>query len=40
MLVTKQTSKIIDQAKKDSERLVIELNEKFHKSAETEKKIS
>ena len=32
-----ETNKIIDQAKRDSERLVIELNEKFHKSAEMKK---
>ena len=30
---------ILDQAKKDSERLIIELNEKFHKSAEIKKKM-
>ena len=36
----KETSKIIDQAKKDSERLVIEINEKFHNSAETKKKLA
>ena len=35
-----ETNKIIDQAKKDSERLVIELNEKFHKSAEIKKKLA
>jgi len=35
-----ETNKIIDQAKKDSERLVIELNEKFHKSAEMKKKLA
>ena len=33
-----ENDKIIDQAKKDSERLIIELNEKFHKSAEIKKK--
>ena len=33
-----ETNKIINQAKRDSERLVIELNEKFHKSAEMKKK--
>ena len=32
--------KIIDQAKKDSENLVIEINEKFHKSAEIKKKLA
>ena len=36
----KETSKIIDRAKKDSERLVIEINEKFHNSAETKKKLA
>jgi F-type H+-transporting ATPase subunit b len=36
----KETGKIIDQAKKDSERLVIEINEKFHNSAETKKKLA
>ena len=36
----KETSKIIDQAKKDSEKLVIEINEKFHKSAEIKKKLA
>jgi len=36
----KETSKIIDQAKKDSERLIIEINEKFHNSAETKKKLA
>ena len=31
---------ILEQAKKDSERLIIELNEKFHKSAEIKKKMA
>ena len=35
-----ETNKIIDQAKKGSERLLIELNEKFHKSAEMKKKLA
>ena len=35
-----ETSKIVEQAKKDSENLVIELNEKFHKSAELKKKLA
>ena len=35
-----EKDKIIDQAKKDSERLIIELNEKFHKSAEIKKKMA
>jgi len=38
--VNKETAKIIDQAKKDSDRLVIEINEKFHKSSETKKKLA
>ncbi len=33
-------SKITDQAKKDSEKLVIEINEKFHRSAEIKKKLA
>jgi len=32
-----ETKKIVNQAKKDSEKLVIEMNEKFHKSAEIKK---
>ena len=35
-----EASKIIDQAKKDSEKLVIDINEKFHKSAEIKKKLA
>jgi len=35
-----EASKITDQAKKDSEKLVIEINEKFHKSAEIKKKLA
>ena len=38
--VNKETGKIIDQAKKDSDRLVIEINEKFHKSSEAKKKLA
>ena len=38
--VGEETKKIIDQAKKDSEKLVIEINEKFHKSAEIKKKLA
>ena len=33
-------NKIIDQVKKDSERLVIEMNDKFHKSSEIKKKLA
>ena len=36
----KEAEKIIDQAKKDSEKLVVEINEKFHKSAEIKKKLA
>ena len=36
----KEAGKIIDQAKKDSEKLVVEINEKFHKSAEIKKKLA
>ena len=35
-----ESDKIIDQIKKDSERLVIEMNDKFHKSAEIKKKLT
>ena len=35
-----EANKIIDQAKKDSEKLIIEINEKFHKSAEIKKKLA
>ena len=35
-----ESKKILDQAKKDSENLVIEINEKFHKSAEIKKKLA
>ena len=37
---SEETNKIIEQAKKDSENLVIEINEKFHKSAEIKKKLA
>ncbi len=37
---SEETSKIIEQAKKDSENLVIEINEKFHKSAEIKKSLA
>ena len=35
-----ETKKILDSAKKDSERLVLEMNDKFHKSAEIKKKLA
>ena len=35
-----EVSKILDEAKKDSEKLIIEMNDKFHKSAETKKKLA
>ena len=34
------TNEILDQAKKDSDNLVIELNDKFHKSSEIKKKLA
>ena len=36
-VVSSENKKIIDQVKKDSEKLVIEMNEKFHKSSEIKK---
>ena len=36
----KEKDKIINQSKKESENLVIEINEKFHKSAEIKKKVA
>ena len=35
--VSVETKKILDQAKSDSDKLVIEMNDKFHKSAEIKK---
>ena len=35
-----ETKKILDTTKKDSERLVLEMNNKFHKSAEIKKKLA
>ena len=35
-----EVSKILDEAKKDSEQLIIEMNDRFHKSAETKKKLA
>ena len=35
-----ESKKILDEAKKDSERLVIEMNDKFHKSAELKKNLA
>ena len=37
---TSESKKILDEAKKDSERLVIEMNDKFHKSAEIKKNLA
>jgi F-type H+-transporting ATPase subunit b len=36
----KVSNDILEQAKKDSEHLVIEMNDKFHKSSEIKKKLS
>ena len=35
-----ERKKILDQAKKDSEKLIIEMNEKFHKSSEIKKNLA
>tara|TARA_B100001996_G_C18572239_1_gene558887 strand:- start:26 stop:523 length:498 start_codon:yes stop_codon:yes gene_type:complete len=35
-----EIKEILEQAKKDSDRLVIEMNEKFHKSSEIKKKLT
>ena len=35
-----ETKEILDQAKKDSDRLIIELNDKFHKSSEIKKNLA
>ena len=35
-----ESKKILDNAKKDSERLIIEMNDKFHKSAEIKKNLA
>ena len=35
-----ETTKILDQTKKDSEKLIIEMNDKFHKSSEIKKKLA
>ena len=35
-----EVSKILDEAKKDSEQLIIEMNDRFHKSAEKKKKLA
>tara|TARA_A100001011_G_C13933593_1_gene684210 strand:- start:169 stop:666 length:498 start_codon:yes stop_codon:yes gene_type:complete len=35
-----ESKKILDQAKSDSEKLVIEMNDKFHKSAEIKKNLA
>ena len=36
----KNSEEIIQQAKKDSDRLIIELNDKFHKSSEIKKNLA
>ena len=35
-----ETKKMLDQAKNDSEKLIIEMNDKFHKSAEIKKNLT
>ena len=38
--VSVETKKILDQAKSESDKLVIEMNDKFHKSSEIKKNLS
>ena len=38
--VSVETKKILDQAKSESDRLVIDMNDKFHKSAEIKKNLA
>jgi len=38
--VNSESKKIIDQAKSESEKLIIEMNDKFHKSAEIKKNLA
>ena len=35
-----ESKKILDQAKDDADKLIIEMNEKFHKSAEVKKNLT
>ena len=37
---TKESKKILDQAKKESDNLIIEMNDKFHKSSEIKKNLA
>lgn len=39
-MANSEKTKILDQAKKDSEKLIIEMNDKFHKSAEIKKNLA
>ena len=39
-VVSSENKKIIDQVKKDSEKFIIEMNEKFHKSSEIKKTLA
>ncbi len=39
-MANSEKTKILDQAKKDSEKLTIEMNDKFHKSAEIKKNLA
>jgi len=38
--VSVETKKILDQAKSDSEKLIVDMNDKFHKSAEIKKNLA
>ena len=37
---SEETNKIIEQAKKDSDKIIIDLNDKFHKSSEIKKNLA
>ena len=39
-LAKNESKEILDQAKKDSEKLIVDMNDKFHKSAEIKKKLA
>ena len=38
--VNSESEKLLDEAKKESERLVIEMNDKFHKTSEIKKNLA
>ncbi len=38
--VTEESAKLLDEAKKESEKLIIEMNDKFHKTSEIKKNLA